>query len=99
MLLLLLAGVRNKLDDDIIQYTIAMGDNSRVFFTILLMLDYAAWLSNSKMKTEEMPLFKTNLDHEEDSGKLEMIKEFESWWLASRKASLFMTSRLRSLAH
>ncbi|KAF7870406.1 hypothetical protein EAF04_004151 [Stromatinia cepivora] len=76
--LLLLAGVEEKLDGDIIQYTLENADASRYFTTILMLI--SPELSSLSPLLDGMLLFKNSHEHENDFEKLRLIEEFLVWF-------------------
>ncbi|KAJ8067136.1 hypothetical protein OCU04_004508 [Sclerotinia nivalis] len=76
--LLLLAGIEDKLDGDIIQYTLENADVSRYFTTILMMI--SPELSSLSLLLDEMLLFKNSHEHENDFEKLRLIEELLAWF-------------------
>lgn len=76
--LLLLAGIENKLDGDIIQYVLENAEANRSFTTILMMMSPGRRLPS--LLLDGMLLFKNSHEHENDFEKLILIEELFAWF-------------------
>ncbi|CAD6444481.1 4ca8363a-49ab-4da6-9c08-6ed9979d6367 [Sclerotinia trifoliorum] len=76
--LLLLAGIKDKLDGDIIQYVLENAEANRCFTTILMMMSPERILPS--LLLDEMLVFKNSHEHENDFEKHMLIEELFAWF-------------------